>query len=860
MSGADYELAGYVAFAAQGLALPCFRRGPHSNAWYRATCHPILDHRGHISGFEMIEDVEVTLLKDDLIVPVEIGSAWRDVFVWEGNPFCGTPQEIWDTLRPAFPALIAGAPLSLLDIAPFVEDSPLKQLVGNAYKYLSNVHGKDVAKHWRDQNLLWTLAQRLAAGARAQLQRTVNIHITADAGFLYVEGDKEAIRTAFDQLVAFAEGLDLVLVETGRTAQKPVIASTIDERPALIVVQGPRAAQIAKQFRDANWRARFKEEEEIGYPSILRIDQPHNMNARQRHQVHVTENPSGNWNAADYAAIVVLTDDGGADEVPVFRAMLQRHVSVYLLAPALPADTPSELLYHSDESNRRTEQFDATIDTSIARSPFCAFAANRSLERRVGDIVIGAAYLACFAAVRREIIAFAETNARPLLSFTAPVPGAIRRSSASRRSTIATDTYQQMASESTWGRYANGNESQSLVFSVVASGAPPEEGELRLREGHSDFPDFVEAIFGDPVKGTSAAPLMSPITAALDFPKLAALLKTPQGEIIVTAETPTLEAVRQAHDDGTLMLRYTDEETLDKIINEHVSPRNILPRQIRLGRIGRLSTNARLVNRGVDQRDVVRIELEQGDDIPAALNDVEPRRLLGAKNGKDGEVLVVPRRRLEALAKDDTAVRHLLTLDRPPADGKRAFTRPADVNYAWSPVSPRCSRYAIKDGAIPIRIVAVSKDAVASQDHLVFDGDWAAAALFLSRPFELWARATTRMPNGWGARFSVIATFETFPLPANMELNRRDQAVALVYTGDNERKRASEARAEIEHIIRPGPRWRDAEHVPPDMRRAVNAFVSDLYGFKQAPSDVEILERLVELNRARAETEMHHST
>src|SRR5262249_17301299 len=74
-------------------------------------------------------------------------------------------------------------------------------------------------------------------------------------------------------------------------------------------------------------------------------------------------------------------------------------------------------------------------------------------------------------------------------------------------------------------------------------------------------------------------------------------------------------------------------------------------------------------------------------------------------------------------------------------------------------------RYVIEDGRLPIEMARLPSSAVPAQNLFFIDGDGSVPALFLSKIFEVWARATLTRSSSWSARFSLGKTFETFPIP-----------------------------------------------------------------------------------------------
>src|SRR5689334_12948780 len=129
-------LAGYVQVFAEGFALPCYAASPRANIWYVAICSVDGDHTGTITGFELFDANEVQPLPKELQRKIRIGAFWHDVFLWAGDPHVGVPATILYELAAEVGDVAAEAPISLLDLALFVDNVDVRPLVRGAFDHI----------------------------------------------------------------------------------------------------------------------------------------------------------------------------------------------------------------------------------------------------------------------------------------------------------------------------------------------------------------------------------------------------------------------------------------------------------------------------------------------------------------------------------------------------------------------------------------------------------------------------------------------------------------------------------------------------------------------------------------------------
>lgn len=187
-------------------------------------------------------------------------------------------------------------------------------------------------------------------------------------------------------------------------------------------------------------------------------------------------------------------DTGGAAS-GVFHERADPYVPLeeYELAPALPSAYPSRILL-AQASDRLPgwRDFAAIIDTSIARSPFWPGTERRSLERRVADVIVGAAMLATLPGVRDALTRQTGNERPPLMSFTV-------NTRARMGTNEANEDLIGMGSEASWSapqKMAMAPASVSVEFGVrrIHHKRGLHRGVIQLRQEHGNFNEFAHAI------------------------------------------------------------------------------------------------------------------------------------------------------------------------------------------------------------------------------------------------------------------------------------------------------------------------------------------------------------------------------
>jgi hypothetical protein len=581
------------------------------------------------------------------------------------------------------------------------------------------------------------------------------------------------------------------------------------------------------------------------------------------------------------ALVIGEDEDAPAPSSVKLEQFLQRQAAdgaLILLVPAPPATQPSALF--TPGGDQRLPFAHAILDTTIARSPFWWGNVKRSFERRISDVLQLAVTAACSQVVRRELMESRTEKVVPTLSVgIVPYP-----SDRTPRKDIADGLL--LGSEASYVAGDPKRSDPSVLFSVRIN---PDEGDgdrhtsqiiVEGRRRENRFAEFAGSVIA-PLFGRnnrrSNGPrgrlelirdLPSEVCETMFAPNYVAGFAigddTRSLRLAVTAETPSLAAVEQADRLGWTIARYTDSATLRRL-SEGTEAATTFPDEILMGSIQSNEINRSLATRGVDQRDVVRVSYdllsEWLDGVPAT------QRVSARRNARPLRSATRPYRESESdqlllreyVLSSDPAAQRLLSLIT--LNGKaspfRPMKRSADLLRCWTPPSPEFRRYAIVDGAVPGIVLELRPEEVPLQDLFVIDGDYAVPALFRSRVFAVWARATLPAASSWMARFTVATTFGGFPIADIFRIvGQQGSLAALVADGGPSRlgELAEEVGQHIERSLAslPSGSWKEAHRSSENLpaMQSLNDLVLHAYGLPVEATDIQILRRLQEMNAA----------
>lgn len=849
MSGNDFgalDLAGYVALCEHGYALPCYRNGPNANTWYTADCSIPEDHRGTIVGFKLILTEDIRAISPDKVRNGTIGSAWCDVFLWRGQQFVGTPQELWGELAPHRKEIASLAPLSLLDLAISANVDEWRQIAGSSFKFVQKHFGLAKARFWRRDTFFRShvilYLRRLASELKFKGDKgqTDAVRITeASNGVLGVGIPRplyEAIVASgrygeFEELLKtyaepFSSGVQILneaLNETRKadTVQLPLLVppeETYEADNILLVALGRRAEDIARNIAAPEWSPYSHSgpvpqwKFERIRPSGRLFDVPDNGKGKLHLVVEGDDLPR----LDRYKVIVALADDdvltNERQPSHIGRALSEigaEKRSIRLLAPALPRDEPARILLSAKDAGSLGVHFDAIVDTSMARSPFWPGYARRALERRIAEIVVGAGMLA---ATMKPLSDFFEGRKRsssiPLLTFAVRTPqgaGPIARRLLGDFFRLAT------ASESIGIGSATSDRPSGELFLLEFNGKWEHRrqaatmGVVVVRKLADSFTEFAHEVVSATAIGLQRPrPRLLPSSSvprsllkSLSFPDRVCAVTLSGNRyskrLAMVAETPDIETLQVAADEKWAVIRYTDQETIEELLLiESQNESWPLPREVRLPHVRKLPQNKRFATRGVDPRDIVLLDQKQAKKLRKSSPPFLGRRLRLYRADADGlgtkhMPAALPRIDVEkAVGLARGATKSLLReIEQQSSARFSSLKRPSDLQLAWTKPARDDSRFAIVDGVLPVILVKLAANEVPAQKLFIVDGNVGVPALLQSRVFEVWARATLSRSTSWMSRFSVGGTFETFPVIQPFELRpHSDGSSLLLRAGD----------------------------------------------------------------------------
>ena len=904
-----FVLTGYVPLNENGFALPAYSAHPGANAWYIAIPEVDGDHLAPISHFEMIEDEEVLSLPGTDI-EVSAGDAWRDIFLWNGRAYAGTPRQILRSVEAWREELEASIPLSFLDLLLAAEAPLAGRLSAAVVTFLGRRLGDDVAGEvYREA----VLRPGILLEFRRLLRRhdpTISLtgpshdftvtegasgtfHVGLAAGTSAMFGGHAATDELGAAIGRFADLMGIAIIISRPTTDlelsqaesvfRPVIPEAVSAGSSeplkvakslpniLIIASDRRAAQIARYFEppvemafnaDLPWDTR-------GY-SVERTGGPRDPMLFDRDAViHVSDGFSASAALDRYDLVIWLAGNeslGNDNALKRLRTLARESGAVpFLIAPAAPSDGPSILSDPDGLSRRILEDCNVVIDTTVARSPFWAGQPRRSIDRRIADIVVTIGLAVVLdKSLRRSVMEARGAKHPSVLTFAGTGEFTVERSTASELNAAGLLDGQR-----------NRHSGQHVQFALRdRSDGRFRHAFIELQPLHSDFERFALAAVTEALgpggrwrdTGKLRNDVPSPVLQALDHPALACAIPPPTADgrsVVITAETPDLTVLREATEHGVTVARYTDTGTIRTLLDGS-RPRFDLPVEIRLPRLHRYVQNRGLATRGVDARDVFRLRETRWRELIDAYPNSEllgqERRYLAAidTHGADPDlVLPVPAiwnavNSGDALAQQ-IAGQHSKFRDKRTIEGKRI----GDLIAAWSRPADDARRWVIEDGRIPVEISALESDEVPAQRLFQIDGDEAVPLFLMSRVFAVWAWALLPASTSWTSRFQVSKTFDAFPFPLGLSVRpahgESPPQLRLARSEGAWRKLADElgsGASSLAELVQDRGRDEIGLRQHPLMRRIDQVLLAE-FDLPQKASDLDILERLVRRNLQR---------
>ncbi|WP_034158718.1 pentapeptide repeat-containing protein [Sphingomonas sp. ERG5] len=621
-----------------------------------------------------------------------------------------------------------------------------------------------------------------------------------------------------------------------------------DRQPApsiLVLFAGRRAEEISRSIEPPDWSP-DRGGADLGWRFVV----AHGKERRDRHpfvgliQVAAV---GADLPGTAFDVIVVLADSDSDVDASLDWINAKLDSKIRLLAPAPPRDRPSRLL-----TDQPARGFNAVIDTSIARSPFWSGNVSRALDRRIADTAIGVATvvsssddiatrLSQMEDPRTPVVTLAfgpaamGSSQAPVLSLSSEAVGLVRVDQG-LPDLFHFQPYwiRQRPKDAELGLFLISSDLQASTSSFLHAAADHAlaRRKLDLIDGNEIPADILgELAFSGHSAGLRASTGRGPATA-------------------IVAETPTMKLVHSAAKVGWRVARYTDGLFIAETLSPDApsSPRQ-LPNELVLPKARRRPENRGLVTRGADSRDILVFKEAFVDrirsDAPDLARSIRQFRPAFAQPG----ILefMVPTYEVSQWLADDHDKSMRAELDSLRAGKPRVPKRPADLRVACGEPAPDAMRFAIADGLLPVRLDQLARHEVPAQSMFIIDGDAAVPALLQSSVFAVWARATATRSTSWmAARFSVTGTFETFPIVGAFDVASFGPGnVQLRLVGDE--RLYGLAR---DWLVEMDKQWETGQLAEKqgEIRRHLDEEILGLYRLSPDADDLQILERLLELN------------
>ncbi|BCW88254.1 hypothetical protein sos41_13930 [Alphaproteobacteria bacterium SO-S41] len=896
----ELRLVGWYGDYDEGFAIPLFGQFEGANTLYCAVSAISADARSVISRFEAVDVTDGRRLLTGESIPLKIGDPWHDVFIWDDTAYISASDTLWDAVADVRADLKLRAPISMLEMAISADHPDVVECAKNGIEFVANRFGQAQAAKWRRQTVrlyLETHIRQALANSKitARALRSVSIVEETDGVLTpIVEPEVLAELLASDELgrvlsklFTFAAAMRCsVKALSSRPSENPAPPPENERVPAadapdthrgsssrvIVFAIGKRARDVSAHLKRnvSGGKVDAEDSASVDFDIVRKRSDRRLLDPRDAPRVR--------------AVFLVLDEDDPDLEISLQDAReaildLGNSGIAVVLAPALPAKYPSRLIDQASSLPIFVELVDAVLDTSIARSPLWWGNRKRSLDRRIADVIY-------FTAVSLASTEFSASLRGPYGRGTKPVLSAGIRD---RKILKLPPEIFEFGSEESWPSGDVLGASQELLVAstdranIRTGDAFGHGGGVHIDSLDRDpfpFRRLVDAFIPQlasatksrsdllPLLRTEAGFVPRELDAHLKYGKYTTAYRfqersTLSRGMVVTGETPTIEAVRAANEGGWRIARYTDTAAIQEVLDEP-GKIGMLPREVDLGQVYLASPDRRLATRGVDPRDVVRISAEQSwqwlDELPRKIRDeaellARPMRSASKLYAEERGDLLVPRNFLATDSVAATTLRRVLNVSTP-AEGERALRRASDLERCWTP-SPTWNRYAIIDGSIPIVIARMGRGEVPVEDLFAIDGTEAVVALFSSRVFEVWAKATLPSASSWMARFSVGNTFAGFPFVAPFVIGRDDIGTGLYFDRD------APGRREFEQLAKGLERYLERSSIRPHRGRPyrseldteapglsrLHEMIMGYYGLQTNADEIEILTRLLDLNR-----------
>jgi hypothetical protein len=816
-------LAGYVTLTKHGFALPAYGAGARPNVWNVAVPTIDGDHAASISYFEMLESEEVEPLAEDRCIEVYTGDPWHEVFLWDDEIFIGTIEQIYRDTQRLHEAIEAKAPLTMLDLSLAAQGEGTANLAKSASRFLNDRLGFAVGQDMfaevviRPSALLALRKQHNLSRPGSEfpeLLHEFSISTNAEGSFsielpkgsLAAIGGLEAA-IEFDAAIdALSErlGTSILALENGKALASEA-PTTLPEEPSVIPASFPQILVIVLNRRAAQIGRYLRIPTEIlmktGAHVRTAVDDELLVGATQSSLTIVSHIPN-TFELDEYETIIwvldneALTDTGQLEYITDMVAHLHGD-AVTLLAPAPPENAPTAIVQKLPGIERLLDQFDAVIDTTLARSPFWN-TEKYSSDRQMADIIMRIAVALTADLDSRDVLLHRRRGEQHrLLSLQRGFPQGYD---------AVHSAYSELLANSLDG---SSNSKPLASFSVRdRSRNSSEDFFISLKDMQIHFETFATAVISGFFKESGLtgafglADMNEAISSLLDFPGMAAAFSIRQDnihkEIVLTAEAPSLGALKTARGFDLAVLRYTDSAALHRIMfirhdngrggfreTEWYDSDGTLPNEIALPTVHIPDVAIGLVTRGIDPRDILRISEARWMELtslrPASAFESKAYVYRGSVNPRTEErFLAIPNFAIaEAADAGDPLAKRLADEISPRWKAEDRYSRRSFRKFeAWSQQNG-ATRWLVAEAFRTMKLDVLAPGQLPSQRFMVIEGDVSVPMALRSRPFAVWVRAMA--PRMHGTFRLPVGVVESFPFPRFLQFRHSLSGTPQLY-------------------------------------------------------------------------------
>lgn len=800
---------------------------------------------------------------------LSVGDIWKDVMLIDGKLCFGTRQEIHGRLGDGFQKIVRDFPMTAIDLTRDISGRDRKNAIAAAYWRIVSSLDAPTANSW-------VIDTYLRGQVLTHLRRKLT-HINASKAALealrYVEITKvdqdRAIRINLPGLREFDPGdiAPLLSLDHDREAYDLVselpspfnsftlsghlapdrLVSHYRPKPVLLVSFGKTGDLYARSLLQNHGRS----------SPLLDPTWPGKLFE------HITPAEIRSYDLRRFSVVIAIVEVESSkrarSDFENFKLLINRVPGLPLLiVPSLPPQGPSRLLLPREQTSIFNDDVrHMTLDTSSVRSPHYQGDRAVPLGRRIVDLVLQACIL---------LLTKQDTLARFVRAMD-DIPDGCLSVTFLGKETEKTRDFSPPTEAVAEGRgelpyiaeraVIMGEEGLSRRKQTTPSGIY--ELSIRpLRSGRID--DLAFAAIDDALGGFRRRDIDVRIEAAdlpgdcdLEFNRLTAMatlqLDGPL-KVLITVETPSIRTLLVMEELGVQVIRYSDKITLRQLFETiGNSPwKRVIPDDFRVLRAPRHSSKE------VFGRASERIGLIVKYEDWITWNSRHPDNMLS-----NGAKIVVPSfstpqakteiHTVVAISERDVSIARAENGEATDELLRTALSR-SHVGIDRINVDSRryhsdIDRWAFRVGRLPIVPRRLPSEYTIGEGWITFVGDKHAAAMLMTRVFEIWVRAHDTANHFPYVRRWNETALNDFPWPSDFSV-LNDSTV--VYDKPNDLFADLASIAEHQTII---PGFRDSptsvlrNEIPSDYRAELTRVALEMYGLTELDSEVRVLERLL---------------